>query len=96
MFETIKISDTVRDGRRTASFRTCDCVCSRQIDITLDGDVISDVRFTNGCHGNTQGVARLCIGMTPAEVIRRLGGIDCKARGTSCPDQLARALAQLV
>lgn len=96
MFEVSKISDTVRDGRRTASFQTCDCVCSQQIDITLDGERISEVRFTKGCHGNTQGIARLCVGRTPAEVIGCLEGIDCKARGTSCPDQLARALRQLL
>lgn len=96
MFEVSKISDTIRDGRRYASFLTCGNVCSQQIDIVLDGEFISEVRFTKGCHGNTRGVAQLCVGMKPAEVIRRLEGIDCKERGTSCPDQLARALRQLL
>lgn len=96
MFEVTKISDTVRDGRRTASFQTCGAVCSQQIDIALEGNIIREVRFTKGCNGNTQGISRLCVGRTPAEVIGCLEGIDCKARGTSCPDQLARALRQLL
>lgn len=72
----------------------CQGTCSRQIDITLDDDgTILDVAFTGGCHGNTQGIAALVRGMKAEEAIRRLGGIDCRGRGTSCPDQLARALS---
>jgi len=71
-------------------------VCSRQIDITLDGTTISEVRFTGGCSGNTQGVAALVRGMEVGEAIARLKGIDCRGKGTSCPDQLARALARMV
>lgn len=66
--------------------------CSSQIKIQLEGDIISSVEFVGGCHGNTQGVAALVAGMTKDEAIRRLKGIDCRGRGTSCPDQLARAL----
>ena len=95
MYEVIKLSDSTRDGVRTASFRTCDAVCSLQIDIALEGDIVRGVRYTGGCHGNTQGVAALCQGMQIDDVIARLEGIDCKGRGTSCPDQLARALRQL-
>ena len=47
-----------------------------------------------GCHGNTQGVAKLVEGMDIHEVIKRLKGINCNGRGTSCPDQLAQALEQ--
>ena len=67
-------------------------VCSRQIDIELDGDIIKSVQFIGGCHGNTQGVAKLCEGMDVHDVIEKLENIDCKGRGTSCPDQLAKAL----
>ena len=67
---------------------------SRQIDIDLDGETILNVRFTGGCHGNTQGVAALVRGMRRDEVIARLDGIDCHGKGTSCPDQLARALKE--
>lgn len=73
---------------------TCVGTCSRQIDIELDNDIIRSVRFTDGCDGNTQGVAALVRGMKVEEAIARLEGIDCRGRGTSCPDQLARALRQ--
>ena len=73
---------------------TCVGTCSRQIDIELDNDIIRSVRFTGGCDGNTQGVAALVRGMKVEEAIARLEGIDCRGRGTSCPDQLARALRQ--
>lgn len=95
MFEVIPISDTLEGGVRRASFLTCGAVCSQQIDIELEGELVRRVRFTAGCHGNTQGLAALCAGMNKADVIARLRGIDCGGRGTSCPDQLARALELL-
>ena len=95
MFEVTKISDTVEGGIRKASFLTCGIVCSQQIDIELDGDIIRKIQYTGGCHGNTQGVSILCEGMQNEDVIARLEGIDCKGRGTSCHDQLARALKML-
>ncbi len=67
-------------------------VCSRQIQFSLDGDVVRDVKFTGGCHGNLQGIAKLVEGMKVDEVIERLEGIDCNGKGTSCPDQFAKAL----
>ena len=95
MYEVTKLSDRTENGLRKTAFRTCDLVCSEQIDIETEGDVIRSIRYTRGCHGNTQGIASLCAGMKVADVIARLDGIDCKGRGTSCPDQLARALKQL-
>ena len=68
--------------------------CSRLIKFDVDGDKVKDVQFVMGCHGNTQGVAKLVEGMDIHEVIRRLKVIDCNGRGTSCPDQLAQALEQ--
>ena len=70
-------------------------VCSRKITIEVDGNVVKKVEFEGGCHGNTQGVARLVEGMTLDEVIKRLKGIDCRGRGTSCPDQLAIAIEKI-
>lgn len=70
-------------------------VCSRQIDIEVDGDVISSVSFTGGCNGNTQGISSLVKGMNIDEAIRRLSGIRCGFKETSCPDQLAQALKQI-
>ena len=67
-------------------------VCSRSIDIELDGDTIKSVKFNGGCNGNTKGIASLVQGMKIDDVIARLKGPDCGGRGTSCPDQLAKAL----
>jgi uncharacterized protein (TIGR03905 family) len=66
--------------------------CSRAIELELDGDVIKSVNFIGGCNGNTKGIASLVKGMKVDEVIERLQGTDCGGRGTSCPDQLAKAL----
>lgn len=67
-------------------------VCSREIFIDMDGDIIREVKFVGGCNGNTQGISALVKGRTKQEVISLLRGIDCGMRGTSCPDQLANAL----
>lgn len=67
-------------------------VCSRQIDLVIEDDIIVDAKFTGGCSGNTQGVAALVIGMNVDEAIRRIKGIKCGMKDTSCPDQLSRAL----
>lgn len=73
--------------------------CSREIEILTrenDGrEIIEDVRFLGGCNGNLQGIGALVKGMTIEEVISRLEGIDCKGKGTSCPDQLAKALKEI-
>ena len=68
--------------------------CSRQIIIDVQDDVITNVQFVGGCSGNTQGVAALAIGMKTDEVIKRLRGIKCGFKPTSCPDQLACALEE--
>ena len=67
-------------------------VCSRHIDIDIENGIIRNVKFTGGCSGNTQGVGALLVGMTVEEAIRRLSGIRCGLRDTSCPDQVAQAL----
>ena len=67
-------------------------VCSMQINFAIDGDVVRDVQFVGGCAGNTQGISKLVEGMKVADVIERLKNTDCRGRGTSCPDQLAKAL----
>ena len=95
MFEVSLISDRQDGTVRKATFQTCGVVCSSLIDIELEGDILRSVRYTGGCHGNTQGIGALVAGMKKSDVIARLEGIDCKGRGTSCPDQLARALKML-
>ncbi len=69
-------------------------VCSRKIYIELEDDKVVDVKFVGGCNGNLQGIGALVKGMTVDEVIDRLEGINCKMKGTSCPDQLAKALIE--
>lgn len=68
--------------------------CSRAIDFDVVDGQSNKYKIYNGMHGNTQGVAALVEGMEVEEVIKRLKGIDCGGRGTSCPDQLAKALEQ--
>ena len=70
--------------------------CSREIHIEVENDIITDIKFAGGCHGNTQGIASLVKGMKVQDVIQKTEGIDCGGRGTSCPDQLAKALKSLV
>ncbi len=70
--------------------------CSRQIDFELDGNIIRNVVFTGGCHGNLQGISKLVEGMTAEEAIKRLRGICCGSKPTSCPDQLSQALEAAV
>ena len=65
--------------------------CSRQIDIELEEGVIRSVTFTGGCAFATPALVR---GMKAADAVARLEGIDCRGKGTSCPDQLAKALKQ--
>ena len=69
-------------------------VCSRMIHIETEDGVVTSVQFLGGCNGNTQGISALVKDMPVEEVIRRLDGIDCGGRGTSCPAQLANALKE--
>ncbi len=68
-------------------------VCSRKTIVELNDDkTIKSIKIVGGCNGNTQGVSALLIGMKAEDAIKRLEGIDCNGRGTSCPDQVAKAL----
>ncbi len=70
-------------------------VCSQEIIIETEGEIIKKVTIVGGCAGNTVGVSNLIRGMNIDEAIRRLKGIPCGNKGTSCPDQLAIALEEL-
>ena len=70
--------------------------CSQLIDVTVDdNDVIQQVFFLGGCNGNLQGICRLVTGQKVDDVIRKLDGIRCGTKRTSCPDQLCRALEEI-
>lgn len=70
-------------------------VCSQEMIIELEGDIIKNVTIVGGCPGNTVGVSNLVKGMKIEDAIKKLKGIPCGARGTSCPDQLAIALEEV-
>ena len=70
--------------------------CSTMIDVELKDGVIDSVKFTGGCNGNLQGISALVKGMKPKEAINRLKGIRCGFKPTSCPDQLAHALEEMI
>ena len=69
-------------------------VCSKEMIIELDGDIVKNVKIVGGCAGNTVGVSKLIQGMEIDEAIKRLKGIPCGFRTTSCPDQLSIALEE--
>ncbi len=68
--------------------------CSQEIQFDVVDGKLTGVKFIGGCSGNTQGVARLVEGMAPEEAVKRLAGIKCGFKPTSCPDQLARAIQE--
>lgn len=69
-------------------------VCSSSITVELDGDIVKSVKIHGGCNGNTKGVSALVEGMKADEVIKRLKGITCGFKPTSCPDQVAKAIIE--
>ncbi|MDR0404447.1 MAG: TIGR03905 family TSCPD domain-containing protein [Oscillospiraceae bacterium] len=69
-------------------------ICSRQITVELEGEIIKRVEFLGGCAGNTLGISQMVKGMNAKDVIKTFKGINCQGRGTSCPDQLAKALEE--
>jgi uncharacterized protein (TIGR03905 family) len=66
--------------------------CSSAIEFEVEDGILKDIQFHGGCQGNTTGVAILANGLPIDEVIDKLSGVQCGFRGTSCPDQLSKAL----
>lgn len=89
------VKDEVVDGVRYVTATPSAIVCSKQIDIEIKDDIILKVVYTRGCDGNAKGIGALIKDMKVDEAIRRLEGIKCGKRTTSCPDQLARVLKAL-
>jgi len=72
-------------------------VCSRKTVVELDAEhIITKIEIVGGCHGNTQGLSALLLGMKAEDAIKKLQGINCGGRGTSCPDQVSKALIQAI
>lgn len=74
------------------TYNTCG-TCSRRIHFDITDGIIRSIRFEGGCNGNLQGIAALAEGRPAADVAAALAGLQCGSKGTSCPDQLARAIA---
>lgn len=89
------VKDEIVEGVRCVVATPSAKVCSKQIDIEIKDGIIQKVVYTRGCEGNAKGIGALVKDMTVEEAIRRLEGINCGKRGTSCPDQLAKVLKAL-
>lgn len=70
-------------------------VCSTQMIINVDNNIVKDIKINNGCDGNLKGISKLLIGMNIDEVIKKLKGVTCGLKRTSCPDQIATALEKI-
>lgn len=92
------LSQNNRKTEMTYRFQPGGGVCSRLIEIELDDRDrrIRRVEFTGGCPGNLAGIGRLAVGMEPEELARKLQGIQCGGKPTSCPDQLSIALRKIL
>ena len=64
--------------------------------VEVKDGIIESVKFTGGCNGNLQGISSLVTGMTAEDAIKKLKGIRCGMKSTSCPDQLAKALESMI
>ena len=78
------------------TYQNSPLVCSSKIDIDIENGVVIDVKFTGGCPGNLTAVGILVRGKTPQEIIDLLEGTDCAGTGTSCTDQLAKAMKEIL
>ncbi|GAU78948.1 TIGR03905 family TSCPD domain-containing protein [Fusibacter sp. 3D3] len=67
-------------------------VCSKKIEFELEGNIVKNIEFISGCQGNLKAICLLVDGYSAQDIIFKFKGIQCKSRGTSCPDQLAKAL----
>lgn len=68
--------------------------CSNRITFDLNGDIVTNIEFLGGCEGNLKAITQLVEGMTVDEITKKLGGIKCGRRPTSCADQLSLAIKQ--
>ena len=67
-------------------------VCSKQVDFELEGDIVKNVHFSGGCDGNLKAIATLVDGMSAEEITKKLKGVTCGYKSTSCTDQFSKAI----
>lgn len=84
---------TLADGTQQFVYKT-QGTCSQYIEVAVKDGIVLHCRFYGGCDGNTKGLAQLVVGMKAEDVIKKLDGVRCGMKSTSCPDQLCRALEQ--
>lgn len=70
--------------------------CSSEISFDVEGDVVTNVAFQNGCDGNLKAIGRLIEGWKAEDIIDRLSGLTCEQSPTSCADQLAKAIGEAI
>lgn len=81
---------------KTYSYKTKG-TCSKEINFSLDDEnIVRDLNFVRGCDGNLKGISALCIGKKADDIINLLSGMTCGRKATSCPDQLAKALKEVI
>ena len=86
------VTDTVKNGVRHVTATPSSLVCSKLINFDLIDGKIYNLKYMRGCHGNLQGIGILVEGMSVDEIHDKLTGVRCGDKGTSCPDQLSRAV----
>lgn len=89
------LEDYIKDNQRYITAQP-EGVCSYGIKLILNGDIVEGLEFFGGCNGNLKGIASLCKGQRAADVMNRLSGITCGAKNTSCPDQFACLLREII
>lgn len=67
-------------------------VCATSVEFSIEDGIVTALQFEGGCSGNTQGIARLAVGMKAEDVAEKLRGVRCGRKPTSCPDQLSLAV----
>ena len=71
-------------------------ICASKVEFDIEGGVVKNIDFLGGCDGNHKGLAAMAEGFEPKEIIKRLQGICCGGRESSCPDQLAMVLEKIL
>lgn len=69
-------------------------VCSRSTKVVIEDGIVKDIKVIGGCSGNIEGISKLVIGMKAEDVAKRMKGIRCGFKATSCPDQIAIAIEE--
>ena len=69
-------------------------VCSSKYTFEIDDDTVKSLKIEGGCPGNLLGISKIVVGMKCEDIIKAFEGTDCRGKGTSCPDQISKALRQ--